>query len=207
MNDLNNHRAFLKKNFETLKQELSARYEKNIIEIVDLEKAKKELENIVFKETLILVEESRLKMLEKQTVVNTKLIDYSKLNKLYEIFILKTQFSAEQLYWSSVTSPPVTVSKPKVFPKKVPSTSEVLKNLNKAQDLLTKFDECIKRRTTLSPHEIGSWEQSDIKGTFKADVIPLSENLKETFNFFEKGFIAKVEEMKDIFKQIEDEVD
>ncbi|GKA13146.1 hypothetical protein Tco_0692792, partial [Tanacetum coccineum] len=115
--------------------------------------------------------------------------------------------STEQLYWSSVTSPPVTVSKPKVFPKKVPSTSEVLKNLNKAQDLLTKFDECIKRRTTLSPHEIGSWEQSDIKGTFKADVIPLSENLKETFNFFEKGFIAKVEEMKDIFKQIEDEVD
>ncbi|GKA29008.1 hypothetical protein Tco_0715253 [Tanacetum coccineum] len=52
-----------------------------------------------------------------------------------------------------------------------PSTSELLKNLNKAQDLLTKFDECIKRITTLSPLEI------------------------------------EVKEMKDIFKQIEDEVD
>ncbi|GKB82426.1 retrovirus-related pol polyprotein from transposon TNT 1-94 [Tanacetum coccineum] len=200
-----------KKIFETLKQESSERYEKNISEIVDLENAKKELENIVFKvgqsaqtmhmltkpqnfydethkttlgyqnplylsqarrqqpalyngnvliakhnpvsvcdsdETLILAEESRLKMLEKQTVVNTKLIDYSKLNKLYEFLVPQTQLSAEKLYWSSIPSPP--------------------------------FDECIKRRTTLSPHDIGSWDQSDIK---------------------------EVNEMKDIFKQIEDKVD
>nr|GEV69751.1 reverse transcriptase domain-containing protein [Tanacetum cinerariifolium] len=75
--------------------------------------------------------------------------------------------------------PLVTVSKPRVFPKKLPSTSQVLKNLNKARDLLTKFDECIKRRTTLSPYEMGSWEQSNIK---------------------------EVKEMKDIFEQMEDEV-
>ncbi|GKC85066.1 hypothetical protein Tco_1140783 [Tanacetum coccineum] len=155
MNDLNNHIAFLIKNFETLKQESSDKYEKNITEIVDLEKVKKELENIVFNqqpalyngtvlikehnpvsvrdsgETLILAEERRLKMLEKQTIVNTKPIAYSKLNKLYEIFVPQTQLSAEQLYWSSTPSPP--------------------------------FDECIKRRTTLSPHKIGSWEQLDIK--------------------------------------------
>ncbi|GJX74681.1 hypothetical protein Tco_0313276 [Tanacetum coccineum] len=258
-----------KKNFETLKQESSERYEKNISEIMDLEKAKKELENIVFKmgqstqtmhmltkpqkfydethktalgyqnplyptqarrkqhalynivstkehipvfvydskETLILAEESGLKMLEKQTIVNTKLIDYSKLNKLYEIFVPQTQLSTEQLYWSSILSPPVTVSKPKVFPKKLPSTSQVLRNLNKAQDLLMKFDECIKRRTMLSPHEIGSWDQLNIKGAFKKDAMPFSENLKETFKLFEKGFIAEVKEMKDIFKQTEDEVD
>ncbi|GKB57188.1 hypothetical protein Tco_0913374 [Tanacetum coccineum] len=103
--------------------------------------------------------------------------------------------------------PLVTVSTPKVFPKKLPSTSKVLKNLNKARDLLTKFDECIKRRTTLSPHEIGSWEQSHIKGAFKKDVMPFSESLKETFKYFKKGFITEVKEMKDIFEQIEDEVD
>ncbi|GJX20633.1 retrovirus-related pol polyprotein from transposon TNT 1-94 [Tanacetum coccineum] len=108
-------------------------------------------------------------------------------------------------YWSS-EHPHVTISKPKVFPKKLPSTSQVLRNLNKARDLLTKFDECIKRKTTLSPHEIGSWEQSDIKGAFKADVIPFSENLKETFKLFEKGFITEVKEMKDIFEQMEDEI-
>ncbi|GJV57452.1 retrovirus-related pol polyprotein from transposon TNT 1-94 [Tanacetum coccineum] len=107
-------------------------------------------------ETLILAEESRLKMLEKQTLVNTKPIDYSNLNKLYEYFVPQTQLSVEQLSWSSILSPPVTVSKPKVFPKKLPSTSQVLRNLNKARDLLTKFDERIKRRTMLSPYEIGT---------------------------------------------------
>ncbi|GKB82983.1 retrovirus-related pol polyprotein from transposon TNT 1-94 [Tanacetum coccineum] len=82
--------------------------------------------------------------------------------------------SAEQLYWSSIPIPPAIVSKPKVFPKKVPSTSQVLRNLNNARDLVTKFDECIKRRTMLSPHEIGSWEPSDIKVTPfpKSKVIP-----------------------------------
>ncbi|GKE59060.1 hypothetical protein Tco_1498245, partial [Tanacetum coccineum] len=115
--------------------------------------------------------------------------------------------SAEQLYWSFIPSPPVIVSKLKVFPKKLPSTSQVLRNLNKARDLLTKFNECIKRRSTLSPHEIDSWEQSDTKGAFKADVIPFSKNLKETFKLFEKGFITEVKEMKDIFEQMEDEVD
>ncbi|GJT60505.1 retrovirus-related pol polyprotein from transposon TNT 1-94 [Tanacetum coccineum] len=83
----------------------------------------------------------------------------------------------------------------------------VLRNLNNVRELLTKFDECNKRRTTLSSHEIGSWKQSDIKVAFKADVIPLSENLKETFKLFEKGFITKVKEMKDVFEQMEDEVD
>ncbi|GJV16800.1 gag-pol polyprotein [Tanacetum coccineum] len=94
MKDLNNHITFLKKSFETLKQESSEKYEKNISEIVELEKAKKKLENIVFK-----------------------------------------------------------------------------------------------------------------VGAFKKDVIPYSENLKETFKLFEKGFIVEVKEMKDIFEQMEDEVD
>ncbi|GJU91898.1 hypothetical protein Tco_1304321 [Tanacetum coccineum] len=70
-----------------------------------------------------------------------------------------------------------------------------------------KVRECIKRRTTLSPHEIGSRDKSYIKGAFKKDGIPFSENLKETFKFFETGFIAEVKEMKDIFEQMEDEVD
>ncbi|GJY75918.1 hypothetical protein Tco_0481034 [Tanacetum coccineum] len=107
-------------------------------------------------ETLILAEESRLKMLEKQIEINAKPIDYSKLNKLYEYFVLQKELSAEQLYWSSTPS---------------------------------------------------RWEQSDIKGAFKKDVIPFSKNLKETFKLFENGFIAEVKDMKDIFEQMEDKVE
>ncbi|GJU28603.1 hypothetical protein Tco_1167224 [Tanacetum coccineum] len=127
-------------------------------------------------ETLILAEESQLKMIEKQTKINAKPIDYLKLNKLYAYFVPQKQLSAEQLYWSSTLSPPESVSKPtKVFPKKLPSASQVLKNLNNVRDLLR---------------------------AFKKDVIPFSENLKETFKLFEKGFIAEVKEMKDIFEQM-----
>nr|GEV23763.1 hypothetical protein [Tanacetum cinerariifolium] len=58
--------------------------------------------------------------------------------------------------------------------------TQVLMNLNNARDLLTNFDECIKRKTTLSPYQIGSWEHSDIK---------------------------EIKELKYIFKQMEDDVD
>nr|GEY05668.1 hypothetical protein [Tanacetum cinerariifolium] len=75
------------------------------------------------------------------------------------------------------------------------------------EQMKSQVEKCNMRRTTLSPHEIGSWEQSDIKSAFKKDVIPFSENLKETFKLFEMGFITEVKEMKDIFEQLEDEVD
>ncbi|GJX53863.1 hypothetical protein Tco_0282232 [Tanacetum coccineum] len=114
------------------KKESSAKYEKNINELLDLENTNKELKNIIYK-------------------VGTK--KSSKCKKSY------------------------------------------------------KFDDCIKKRTTLSPHEIGSWEQSDIKGAFSRDVIPFLKNLRETFELFEKGLYNEVKEMKDIFKQMKDKVD
>ncbi|GKC24686.1 putative reverse transcriptase domain-containing protein [Tanacetum coccineum] len=93
------------------------------------------------------------------------------------------------------------------FLKKLSSISQVLKILQNVRDLLSKFDNCIKRKTTLSPHEIGNWETTDIKGAFTKDVIPFFKNLRETFKLFEKGLNDEVKEMKDIFKQLEDEVD
>ncbi|GKA77523.1 integrase, catalytic region, zinc finger, CCHC-type containing protein [Tanacetum coccineum] len=49
MENLTNEVNFLKSGFETFKKEPSKIYEKNISEIVDLENAKKKLENIVYK--------------------------------------------------------------------------------------------------------------------------------------------------------------
>ncbi|GJY03444.1 hypothetical protein Tco_0369384 [Tanacetum coccineum] len=88
---------------------------------------------------------------------------------------------------------------------------KLILELLKKEELYAKFSKCnfwlSKRRTTLHPHKIGSWEQSDIKGAFKKDVMPFSENLKETFKLFEKGFVVEVKEIKDILKKMEDEVD
>ncbi|GJW42578.1 retrovirus-related pol polyprotein from transposon TNT 1-94 [Tanacetum coccineum] len=212
MKDLNNHIALLKKNFETLKKELSERYEKNISEIVDLENAKKELENIVLK---VGPSAQTMHMLTKPKK-NYDETHKTALGYQNPLYLSQARRKQPALYNGNVLIAkhnPVSVcdyeetlilakdSQLKMLEKQ----TIVLRNLNKAQDLLTKFDECIKRRTTLSPHEIGSWEQSDIKCAFKKDVIPFSKNLKETFKFFEKGFIAEVKEMKDIFKQMEDE--
>nr|GEV46726.1 hypothetical protein [Tanacetum cinerariifolium] len=157
-------------------------------------------------ETLILAKDSRLKMNEKQIKVKAKPIDYSKLNNLYEYFFHKNQLSAEQVYWAPVSKLSLPKSVTKVFPKKLPSTSEVHKNLQNARDLLNKFDDCIQKRTTLSPHEIGSWEATDIKGAFKQDVIPFFKKLRETFKHFEMGLHKEVSEMKSIFQQIKDKV-
>ncbi|GKA76441.1 retrovirus-related pol polyprotein from transposon TNT 1-94 [Tanacetum coccineum] len=193
MKDLNNHIAFLKKIFETLKQESSERYEKNISEIVDLENVKKKLENIVFK-----VGQSTQTM-HKLTKPQNFYDETHKTALGYQnpLYLSQDRWKQPALYNGNVLIKehnPVTVC----------DSEETL--ILVEENLLTKFDECIERRTTLSPHEIGSWEQSDIKSAFKADVIPFFENLKETFRLFEKGFITEVKEMKDNFKQMEEEV-
>nr|GEW29189.1 retrovirus-related Pol polyprotein from transposon TNT 1-94 [Tanacetum cinerariifolium] len=46
-----------------------------------------------------------------------------------------------------------------------------------------------------------------IKGAFKEDVIPFFKNLRESFKHFEMGLYKEVNEMKAIFKQMEDKVD
>nr|GEW66856.1 hypothetical protein [Tanacetum cinerariifolium] len=129
--------------------------------------------------------ESRLKMKEKQTIVNTKPIDYSKLTNLYEYFVPQKQLSAEQVYLAPVSKSSLPEKDIKVFPKKLSSISQVHKKLQNTKDLPYKFNVCIEKRTTLSPYEIGSWETKNIKGAFKQDVIPFFKDLRETFKLYE----------------------
>nr|GFA78344.1 hypothetical protein [Tanacetum cinerariifolium] len=88
-------------------------------------------------ETLMLAEESRSKMLQKQKdpmmsekKVNTKPVDYAVLNQLsqdYEIrFVQQTELSAEQAFWSQnfVNSPEPT---PSTRPTQVEVPKEILK--------------------------------------------------------------------------------
>ncbi|GJZ59673.1 hypothetical protein Tco_0615489 [Tanacetum coccineum] len=119
-------------------------------------------------ETLILAEKSRLKMKEKQKEHDDKLIDYAKLNKLYEYFIPQKQLSAEQVYWSPVM---------------------VKDSLQKIKDHLTKFDVCIENRTVILGIYKGSWGVSDIKDAYIEEVVPFVTNLKESFKLFEMGLV------------------
>ncbi|GJS07538.1 retrovirus-related pol polyprotein from transposon TNT 1-94 [Tanacetum coccineum] len=115
-------------------------------------------------ETLMLVEESRSKMLLKQKdpmmlekKVNTTPVDYAVLNQISQDFekrfVLQTELSTEQAFWSqnSVNSPEPTLSsrptKVKV-PKELPKVGMVNTSLKKLKYHLAGFDVVVKKRTT-----------------------------------------------------------
>ncbi|GJZ09668.1 hypothetical protein Tco_0543951 [Tanacetum coccineum] len=116
-------------------------------------------------ETLILEEESRSKMLDKQNdpiLIKQKIsispIDYSKLNKIKEDFgkhfVTKKELSAEQAFWlkhsnyntdTSVKShTPVRIE----APSELPRVSLVNESLKKLKYQLASFDKVMKKRTS-----------------------------------------------------------
>ncbi|GKA94135.1 hypothetical protein Tco_0816121 [Tanacetum coccineum] len=147
MKDLNNHIALLKKNFETLKKESSERYEKNISEIVDLENAKKELENIVLK---VGPSAQTMHMLTKP-------------KKIYDETHKTALGYQNPLYLSQARRKQPALWK----------CSQVFDQEDKI--LLSKFMNASEKNYIVSSRRL--------------------------------GFIVEVKEMKDIFKQMEDEVD
>ncbi|GJW54738.1 hypothetical protein Tco_0098823, partial [Tanacetum coccineum] len=173
---------------------------------IDLEKKIKELDNIVYKkaqqikptlydgiviskkhdvismvdekETLILEEEIRLKMLAKQNdLINISPINYSELNKLSEdsekCFVPQMQLSADQAFWLPLSNPKfeqLVVTKTPVeieVPKELPKTSLV----------------------------------------FKEEVIPFINYLRASFKDFKNGLHSELNEVKIVLNQMETAVE
>nr|GEY76656.1 retrovirus-related Pol polyprotein from transposon TNT 1-94 [Tanacetum cinerariifolium] len=117
------------------------------------------------KETLLLAEESRSKMLKKQNdpkmsekKVITKPIDYAVLNQLSKDFetrlVPQTELSAEQAFWSRYSvqyeEPNLSASTTIVeVPKELPKVSMVNSSLKKLKFHLASFDMVVKERTTV----------------------------------------------------------
>ncbi|GKA98772.1 hypothetical protein Tco_0826709 [Tanacetum coccineum] len=166
-----------------LKNDFKKEESRNIDREIALEKKIKQLDNILepklydgnvikntsaivipdSEETLMLVEESRKKMLLKQKdpmmlekKVNTTPVDYVVLKQLsqdFETLVPQTKLSAEQAFWSqnSMNSPdPTLSSRPtKVeVPKELPKVSMVNMSLKKLKHHLSGFDVVVKERTT-----------------------------------------------------------
>nr|GEW65088.1 retrovirus-related Pol polyprotein from transposon TNT 1-94 [Tanacetum cinerariifolium] len=136
-------------------QETSTSEQSNILNQLEIE---------IKKETLMLEEESRSKMILKQTEpitskkkVNTKPVDYASLNQLSKDF--KTRFvpqaklSAEQAFWSRYSvqpeEPNLSSSTTIVeVPKELPKVSKLNSSLKKLKFHLASFDMVVKERTT-----------------------------------------------------------
>ncbi|GJZ43697.1 hypothetical protein Tco_0590952 [Tanacetum coccineum] len=176
------------------------------------------------KETLILKEESRSKMLHKQNdpisikqQINISLIDYSKLNKMKEDFrkhfVTQRELSVEQAFWlkhsnynpdTSVKShTPIRIEAPSELPK----VSLVNESLKKLKCHLASFDKVVKKRTKSDAISAGAWGFEYTKACFLTEIIPFLNVLKDIFNPFDKTLLEEITEVQTVFNHIEATVD
>ncbi|GJT13266.1 hypothetical protein Tco_0860308 [Tanacetum coccineum] len=145
-------------------------------------------------EKLILEEESRSKMIEKQNdpiskekKVNITPIDYAKLNQLSKDFgkhfVPQKELSAEQAFWLPLSNPnseqpnitqtPVRVE----VPKELPKVSLVNTSVKRLKSHLASFDKVVKVRTTPDAITEESWGFEHTKKVFNKEVIPFKNSL------------------------------
>nr|GEV92551.1 retrovirus-related Pol polyprotein from transposon TNT 1-94 [Tanacetum cinerariifolium] len=166
-------------------------------------------------ETLMLEDESRSKMLQKQKdpmmsekKVNAKPLDYAALNQLSEDFetrfVPQTELSAKQAFWSrySVNSEEPNLSSSTTIVevlKELPKVSMVNSSLKKLKFHLASFDVVVKQRTTATAITEGTWGFKHTKAFFRDEVIPFVKAVKqhcvEKNNFQDK--------MNDVLKENE----
>ncbi|GKA24433.1 retrovirus-related pol polyprotein from transposon TNT 1-94 [Tanacetum coccineum] len=230
-----------------LKNDFKKEESRNIDREIALEKKIKQLDNIIAqqlelklydgnvikntsaivipdsKETLLLAEESRLKMLLKQKdpmmlekKVNTTPVDYVVLNQLSQDFetrfVPQTELSAEQAFWSknSVNSLKLTLfSRPtKVeVPKELSKVSMVNTSLKKLKYHLAGFDVVVKERTTPTTITEGSWGFEHTKACFRDEIIPFVKALKDLFNTIDQYLIDELSEVQNVFHQMKQAVE
>ncbi|GJU19984.1 retrovirus-related pol polyprotein from transposon TNT 1-94 [Tanacetum coccineum] len=137
-------------------------------------------------ETLMLEEESRSKMLDKQNdpisiekKIKISPIVYSKLNKIKEDFA----------------------------PSELPKVILVNESLKKLKYQLANFDNVMKKRTTSDAITVGAWGFEHTKACFVTEIIPFLKVLKETFNAFDRTLLDEITKVQTDFNQMEAAVD
>ncbi|GJY45024.1 hypothetical protein Tco_0433237 [Tanacetum coccineum] len=165
-------------------------------------------------ETLILEEESRSKMSEKEKDpeaikqnISHKPIDYVKLNRLSEDFgkrfVPQQELSAEQAFWYHMSNPSTKSSDASPVKMEAPKVSLVNESLKKLKFHLAKFDNVVKIRTTLDARTEGEWGFEHTKAVFNNEIIPFLKSLKDIFNVFDKDLLNEIMEVQTVFDLME----
>ncbi|GJY86526.1 hypothetical protein Tco_0500552 [Tanacetum coccineum] len=156
-------------------------------------------------ETLILEEESRSKMLDKQNDPMLK-EDFGKR------FVTQKELCAEQAFWLkhlSLSETPVTSHTPVRIeaPSELPKVSLVNESLKKLKYQLANFDKVVKKRLTSDAITAGSWGFKHTKECLLTEIIPFLKVLKDTFNAFDKTLLDEKYEVQTVFNQMKVVVD
>ncbi|GKC48810.1 hypothetical protein Tco_1071555 [Tanacetum coccineum] len=145
-------------------------------------------------ETLILEEESRSKMSEKQRIPKKR-------------FSPQQELSAEQAFWLRISNPSIEPSyTPPVIvdvPSELPKVSLVNASLKKLKFHLTQFDSVVKKRTASSALEEDKWGFEHTKAIFNNEINPFLKSLKDIFNVFDKDLLNEIMEVQTVFDQME----
>nr|GEV55124.1 integrase, catalytic region, zinc finger, CCHC-type, peptidase aspartic, catalytic [Tanacetum cinerariifolium] len=124
-----------------------------------------------FKETLMLAEESRSKMLLKQK----------------DPIMLEKKVNTRPVNYDNSSEPTLSSRPTKVeVPKELPKVSMVNMRLKKLKHHLASFDVVIKERTTTTTITEGSWGFEHTKACFRDEIIPFVKALKDLFNSFDQ---------------------
>nr|GEU95038.1 putative ribonuclease H-like domain-containing protein [Tanacetum cinerariifolium] len=166
-------------------------------------------------ETLVQAEVRRTKMLERMKdllcKVSSKLINYAKLNSMYDTFVPQKKLSREQVYWlpaNEVASYNCNQSKPVTnFVRTRPAKSQVNTHLKMLKACFLEFDKVVKDRTTPSYITNGEWHFEHTKKCFVEEIIPFYEKLKTHVKGIEDNIFKEVSEYMKIFHELDKEYD
>ncbi|GJS78023.1 hypothetical protein Tco_0727904, partial [Tanacetum coccineum] len=92
-------------------------------------------------------------------------------------------------------------------PSELPKVSLINESLKKLKYHRTSFDKVVKKRTTYDAITAGAWGFEHTKAYFLTEIIPFIKVLKDTFNAFDKTLIDEINEVQNVFNQMEAAVD
>ncbi|GJX57809.1 hypothetical protein Tco_0287706 [Tanacetum coccineum] len=185
-------------------------------------------------DTLEIAEITRKKMNDKMKTplwteqnINIRPPDYSKENYL-ATFTPQTQLTPGQIFWSkdvlkmkaealkeqTPASRPIkalTVYPPNtpatLVPRVLPTKSQVKINIFALIQLFSEFEKTCKKRITPTGLTEGERGFEQTKECYLTEVIPFFKTLKEHFEGIQKALTKEIKEMKEIFEELEAEVD
>ncbi|GJV44416.1 hypothetical protein Tco_1428952 [Tanacetum coccineum] len=181
-------------------------------------------------DTLEIAEITRRKMKDPKCVTHKVKIappNYSKENYLVT-FTPQKQLTPEQIFWSqdlikmkeealkkqTIASRPIkalTVYPPNthatLIPMVLPTKSQVKINIFTLIQLFLEFEKTYKKRITPTGITEGERGFEQTKECYLTEVIPFFKTLKEHFEGIQKALTKEIKEMKDIFEELEAEVD
>nr|GEU54220.1 integrase, catalytic region, zinc finger, CCHC-type, peptidase aspartic, catalytic [Tanacetum cinerariifolium] len=158
-------------------------------------------------DTLEIAETTRKQMIEKMKdpeCVKKKIFWSDDLLKM-KAKALKEKAKSSKPITAMTVYPPNTPAKP--VPKVLPTKSQVQVNIYSLVQLFLEFDKTCKRRITPMGLIEGERGFEQTKTCYLTEVIPFFKTIKEHFKGLQTSLIKEIKEMKEVFDQMEAEVD